>query len=101
MTGSEWFWTVAGALFALWVFKCIYMRYYGATGKHHTYWIDFDCTPHGTVWFRQGDWWTQPRLNRACPREFDRRSNPLDHELEFETFTVPVQTGKRVHEVEY
>lgn len=104
MTGGDWFPIGLGVLIALWILKCIYMRYYGATGQHHDYWIEWGGhIPHGTVWFnsKTGEWMTQPRQDWAKPRRFSARSNPLDHDYRWETREVPSKTVKVPFEVEY
>lgn len=100
MDGVTWFWTVVGALFVCWVLKCVYMRYYGATGRHHTYWFG-EMLPRGAVWFQHGVWWTQPRFDWPKPRRFDERSNPLDVPTTFELIDIPQMTRRVEREVEY
>lgn len=102
MDGATIFWTAVGILFVCWVLKCIYMRHYGATGRHHTYWFS-EIYPRGAVWFNRhkGVWMTQPRFDWAVPRRFDERSNPLDIEPAVEIVTVPLQQRRIEREVEY
>lgn len=96
----EIFWTCVGILFIIWVMKCVYMRHYGATGRHHTYWFD-EVYPNGAVWFQCDEWWTMPRFSRAVPRQFENRSNPLDVPVTYETVEVPPRVRRIEREVEY
>lgn len=60
-----------------------YIRRWFRRGRHR--WGDSDLAPPGRVWFHDGIWWTFSRSSaQRVPREFDRRSNPLDHPWEIE-----------------
>ena len=77
-----------------------YMDYYGATGRHH--FGPSDLRPTGQVWLHDGEWWTFTRLQASrVPREFGRRSNPLDYELEFDEEPWPVEVRRFPCEREY
>ncbi|MBO0676739.1 hypothetical protein JRC04_04605 [Mycolicibacterium sp. S2-37] len=92
-------WWIAGGVFVLWIaYQC--WRYYDNQGRHNTNWYD-DFIPKGSVWMRQGVWYTQPRFDYPVPRRFDERSNPLDIEPEVELVTVPPQQRRVEREVEY
>lgn len=101
MDGVTIFWTVVGALVVLRVAYNLYNRHYGIAGRHHTHYWDSDFIPKGALWMRQGVWYTQPRYDRAVPRKFDERSNPLDIEPAVEIVTVPLQQRRVEREVEY
>jgi hypothetical protein len=77
--------------------------YYNHPGdkKHREPEHDFGVWPRGTVWFYDGIWWTMPRHSWQQPRKFNERSNPLDHEFEWEIVPVPRDYRKIPHEVEY
>lgn len=75
-----------------------YMDLYGATGRHHFGESDIQRT--GAVWLYDGRWWTFTRLRLGpVERRFDKRANPLDEELVYET--VPSWTRGSAQEKEY
>lgn len=77
------------------------MFYNRGDGQHRVPDHEFGLWPTGTVWYAHDKWWTMPRRDFAQPRWFDRRSNPLDFEYEYETVQVPPKFQKIPHEVEY
>lgn len=92
-------WWIAGGLFALWCLFCWYHN--SAEGRHRH--GDRELSPVGKVWLHDGTWWTFTRRHyERTPREFDRRSNPLDHEevLDYEE-PIPSRMRRVYKEVEY
>ncbi len=77
-----------------------WLRAFFYQGRHH--WGPSDMSPVGQVWYHDGTWWTFPR--RSCqrvPREFDLRSNPLDHEERIAQVWKECKERRRYEEVEY
>lgn len=77
-----------------------YIRSLLYRGRHH--WSPSDESPAGEVWFCDGLWWTFTRRHMGrVPRDFGRRSNPLDHEeVVVETWNECTER-RRFAEVEY
>lgn len=71
--------------------------YYGRHNMPHS-----DMSPAGAVWYHGGEWWTFTRreLGRV-PREFDLRSNPLDHDEYVAETWKECKERRRYAEVEY
>lgn len=86
--------------FAISALYSTYMSLYGATGKHH--FIDEMLSPPGQIWLHSGTWWTFTRLKAGrVERLFDKRANPLDEELIFDTVAVPDKVQRIPREREY
>ena len=95
-------WVIGGVIIALWIAWRVWLRW-DYQGRHNWYWDSDMFAPAGTVYYHRASqtWYTAPRRALPCPRQFDRRSNPLDHEYEYERREVPPKFVNVPHEVEY